>query len=49
VRCVSVEALVEAYLAQDPPAGSTPDGQDDTRRDATGLTALINDFVESGM
>jgi voltage-gated potassium channel Kch len=46
VRCVSVEALVEAYLAQDPPAGSTPDGQDDTRRDATGLTALINDFVD---
>jgi voltage-gated potassium channel Kch len=45
VRCVSVEALVDAYLAQDPPAGSTPDGEHGTERDATRLEMLINDFV----
>ena len=46
VRCVSVEALVDAYLAQDPPAGSTPDGGHGTERDAKRLEALINDFVD---
>jgi len=46
VRCVSVEALVDAYLAQDPPAGSTPDGEHGTERDAKQLEALINDFVD---
>jgi len=46
VRSVSVEALVDAYLAQDPPAGSTPDGEHRTERDAKRIEALINDFVD---
>jgi TrkA-N domain len=46
VRCVSVEALVDGYLAQAPPDGSTPDGEHGTERDAKRLEALINDFVD---
>lgn len=46
VRCASVKALVDAYLGQDPPADSTPDGRD-TERDASRLETLINDFVDA--
>jgi hypothetical protein len=45
VRCASVEDLVDAYLAQAPPARSTADGKSEIERDASWLQLLIGSFV----